>query len=55
MRWVRWINRCCRSIRRWWRTGLIFCRQSRFGGGDHGLKAGIVAKRTKVWIDLGVV
>jgi hypothetical protein len=34
---------------------LIFRRQPRFGGGDHGLEAGIVAERIEVWIDLGVV
>jgi hypothetical protein len=45
---------CCSSIRRW-RAGLIFRRQPRFGGGDHGLEAGIVAERIEVWIDLGVV
>ncbi len=45
---------CCSSIRRW-RVGLIFRRQPPFGGGDHGLEAGIVAERIEVWIDLGVV
>ncbi len=34
---------------------LIFRRQPRFGGDDHGLEAGIVAERIEVWIDLGVV
>ncbi len=34
---------------------LIFRRQPRFGGGDHGLEAGIVAEWIEVWIDLGVV
>ena len=54
MRRERWINRCCRWIRRR-RAGLIFRRQPRFGGGDHGLEAGIVAERIEVWVDFCVV
>ncbi len=47
------INRCCRWICRWG-AGLIFRRQPRLGGGDHGSEAGVVAQRIEIWIDLGV-
>ena len=48
-----WINRRCRSIFR--RAGLIFRRQTRFGGGDHGLEAGIVSQRIEIRVDFCVV